>query len=348
MPQSYSRGRRDTRLTPRGMSRADTARTAALGGLIGLPLAAAAGWLGYSAFFVPHRLRLPHALSGERRELRLAKGHLSYYTAGPEDGDPMLLVHSVNAAGSAYEMRPLYDYYSMTRRVYAIDLPGFGFSSRGDRAYTPRRMTDAVLAMVETIRTVHGRAPIDVIALSLGCEFVARAASQSPGLLNSLALISPTGFSAGTPTDAPAGSTRAMPALRDAVSAPIWSRALFDLLTSKPSLRYFLRRAWGSRAIDERLLAYDYLTTHQPGAQFAPYAFIAGYLFSRDILAVYRSLSLPVWVAHGVRGDFTDYARLRAFADAPNWTIQAFRTGALPHFEQLGGLTAAYDAFRNA
>jgi pimeloyl-ACP methyl ester carboxylesterase len=260
----------------------------------------------------------------------------------------MLFVHSVNAAASAYEMRPLYEYYRMTRRVYAIDLPGFGFSSRGNRAYTPRRMTDAILAMVETIRIIHGRAPIDVVALSLGCEFAARAASQWPGVLNSLALISPTGFSADTPLDAPPNSTRAMPAVRDAVSAPLWNRALYDLLTSRPSLRYFLRRAWGSRAIDEGLLAYDYLTAHQPGAQFAPYAFIAGYLFSRDILAVYRSLSLPVWVAHGVRGDFTDYARLRTFAGAPRWTIQAFRTGALPHFEQLGVLTAAYDHFRNA
>ena len=35
--------------------------------------------------------------------------------------------------------------------------------------------------------------------------------------------------------------------------------------------------------------------------------FIAGCLFSRDIQTVYERLTPPVWLSHGVRGDFTDY-----------------------------------------
>ena len=64
-------------------------------------------------------------------------------------------------------MRPLYERYSKSRAVYALELPGFGFSDRSDRAYTPRLMTDAVLAMVAEIRQRHGGRPIDVLALSL-------------------------------------------------------------------------------------------------------------------------------------------------------------------------------------
>jgi pimeloyl-ACP methyl ester carboxylesterase len=46
----------------------------------------------------------------------------------------MLLIHSVNAAGSVAEMRPVYAHYGASRTVYATDLPGFGFSDRSDRS----------------------------------------------------------------------------------------------------------------------------------------------------------------------------------------------------------------------
>jgi hypothetical protein len=93
------------------------------------------------------------------------------------------------------------------------------------------------------------------------------------------------------------------------------------------------------------LLEYDYLTTHQSGAQHAPYAFVSGFLFSRDIRRIYRSLELPVWMTHGVRGDFTDYSQTSAFLAKPNWSIQAYSTGALPHFEALDEFAQSYDDF---
>lgn len=316
-----------------------------LAAAVGIPLAAAAAWIGYSALFIQRAVALPHAVPGERRELDSRAGRLSYYVAGPVGAPPLLLIHSVNAAGSAYEVGPLYEHYAAGRTVYALDLPGFGFSERSDRAYTPRLMADAILAMADEIRSAHGGKPIDALALSLSSEFLARAASEAPGMFRTLALISPTGFDRRTPDDAPPDSTRAMPRLRKAFDVPLWSRAFFDLLTSKPSIRFFLRKTWGSRDIDEGMVDYDHLTTHQPGAQHAPYAFVSGFLFSRGIRRIYRALGHPVWMAHGQRGDFTDYSAAGAFAKHPNWTVQSFPTGALPHFEVLGEVTRAYDAF---
>ena len=93
------------------------------------------------------------------------------------------------------------------------------------------------------------------------------------------------------------------------------------------------------------LLEYDYLTTHQPGAQHALYSFLSGLPFTRGIRSTYASLDLPVWMAHGVRGDFTDYGGKSAVEGKTNWTIQEFPTGALPHFEVLDKFVRAYDAF---
>ena len=316
--------------------------------LLGIPLLAATGWLGRKAAKVPHDLSLPPAVSGERRSLATPDGTLAYYVAGPSSGSahpPLLLIHSINAAGSAYEVRPLYERLMASRTVYALELPGFGFSERRKRLYTPRLMTDAVLGMTQEIRSRHGAGPIDALALSLSSEFLARAASEQAEAFRTLAFVSPTGFDARGPRNGPPGSNRGMPALYSAFTKGPWRRPLFDLLTSRVSIRYFLEKTWGSKAIDEGLLDYDYRTTHQPGADHAPFSFISGFLFSNDITRVYDSLTQPIWMVHGSRGDFTDYRGVGRVKDRPNWSVQAFETGALPHFERPDGVVAGYDGF---
>jgi pimeloyl-ACP methyl ester carboxylesterase len=313
---------------------------------LGLPLAALAG-IGYSKLFVPHALSLPPALDAERREIDGRAGRLSYYVAGPAAGAaPLLLIHSVNAAASAYEMRPLFDHYRQSRRVYALDLPGFGFSERSEREYTPRLYTDAVLDMLDEIERESGPEPLDALALSLGSEFLARAATERPGRFATLALVSPTAFGKGDSFYEAPGSRRGYPFLTNLYGFPLWSRPFFDLLNSRASQRYFLAKTFGSnQAIDQGLLEYDYLTAHQPGAQHAPYAFISGTLFSADINRVYDTLEPPVWLAHGVRGDFNDYSGTPRLAARPNWELRVFQTGGIPYFERPDEFFAAYDAF---
>lgn len=294
------------------------------------------------------RVALPAAVSGERRLLAGPAGILSYYTAGPDGaahGPPLLLVHSINAAAAAHEMRPVFEHYRQTRPVYAIDLPGYGFSDRNPGLYTPRTMTDALHAMIAEIRTIHGDAPIDAMALSLSCEFLARTTVEQPERLRSVAFIAPTGFNRDQPFDGPAGSTRGRHGVYRALTLPLWRRPLFEVLTSRPSVRFFLRKTWGSRNIDEGLAEYSWRTAQQPGADHAPFCFLSGFLFSGDITRIYESLQLPVWMVHGVRGDFTDYRRKHTLENEPNWRIQVFQTGALPHFEQPADFTEAYELF---
>ena len=287
---------------------------------------------------------LPPSVSGERFEFSGAgTGRLSAYVAGK--GAPLLLVHSINAAASAAEMRPLHEHYRGTRRVFSLELPGYGFAERSDRAYTPRLRTDAIHAMTDEIRRRCGDGPIDALALSLSSEFLARAAVESPSAYRSLALVSPTGFDDGRERRGAAGTTLARPWLYGALRGPGWGGALFRGLTRPGVIRYFLRRTWGADAIDEGLYECSVITTRQPGAEYAPLCFLGGGLFSADIHAVYDRLELPVWVSHGVRGDFTNYRRKSVFAQRPNWSFSVFQTGALPHFEVAKRFVAEYDAF---
>jgi pimeloyl-ACP methyl ester carboxylesterase len=308
-------------------------------------VAAAAGWIAYSALIVNHRRELPPALPGKMFAIDTPAGNVNMYADGPDDGVPLLLVHSINAAASAYEVRPLYLHYRSVRRVYALDLPGFGFSERENRTYTPRLMADAIHAAVAAIRARHGNQKVDVIALSLSCEYAARAALERPGEYRSLGFVSPTGFDSALSGNGPDQSTRGSELVLSAVSVPLWSQAAYDLLVSRPSMRQFLRKTWGSREIDEGLFAYDQLTAHQPGAQYVVWSFLAGFLFADDISRLYQQLTLPVWAVHGTRGDFVDFRRERDVANKPNWTFDVFDTGAFPHFERLAAVARSYDAF---
>jgi len=291
---------------------------------------------------------LPAPVSGQRYDINSPVGRLTYYSASPESGStlpPLLLIHSINAAGSAYEVRPLYEHYRQFRTVYALELPGFGHSDRGKRLYSVRMMTDAILAMLRAIQDDHGSTPIDALAVSLSSEFLARAVTETPLAFRSAALVSPTGFTRQKGKSEDKDATRAMPWLHGFFEFPPWSESFFRLLSSKASIRFFLKKTWGSDNYDRGLADYDYLTTHQPGARHAPYYFVSGYLFTLNILPIYHALTLPVWMSHGVRGDFVDYSAKSSVEGRANWKIDVFQTGAMPHFEVEAEFIARYDAF---
>jgi pimeloyl-ACP methyl ester carboxylesterase len=257
----------------------------------------------------------------------------------------MLLVHSVNAAGSAYEVRPIFNEMTRTHAVYALDLPGFGFSDRSDRNYTPRLMTDAIHDMLGIIAETHDETPVEALAISLGSEFLARAAVENQDRFHTLAFVTPTGFSKRSGHFGRKRKTREVPGLYAFLTFPLWGDALFTALTSEKSIRFFLRKTFGSDDYDEGLAEYDYLTTHQPGAKNAPYAFVSGRLFSADARDIYARLQQPVWMTCANKGDFANFSDADWARNQPNWTVETFDTGALPHFERPAAFCANYRTF---
>lgn len=310
-----------------------------------LPLGAAGAWIAWSRFGIDHRMPLPPALPGRHETLETEVGGIGLYGSAEGEGTPLLLIHSVNAAANAYEVRPLYRHYAGSRPVYALDLPGFGFSERRDRTYTPRLMTDALHAVTAEIRRRHGAAPIDALALSLSCEYLTAAALERPMDYRSLGLVSPTGFDARFEGRHRDRTRHGGKVARAILNVPLWGRPLFDLLVVRPSMRFFLEKTWGSKDIDEGLLAYDHASAHRPGAEYAPFSFLSGALFHDAPGRLYERLTLPVWLIHGERGDFVDYRHAARFADAPNWRVDVLPTGAFPHFEDLAAVTRRYDRF---
>ncbi len=329
-------------MSPKSRHRAGRVTAAAALTLVG----SAVGLVTWSRLARNRHRPLPPALPGRHERLTTRRaGDLSLYGSTEADGVPLLLIHSINAAANAYEVRPLYLHFRNERPVYALELPGFGFSERSRRRYTPRLMVEAIHAAVEAIRRRHGGVAIDALALSLSASFLARASLERSDAYRSVGLVSPTGFGGQLSGEGPPDGHRGRDWLLDLLDRPPFGRPLFDALVTRPSMRFFLQKTFGSTEIDEDLLDYDYTAAHQPGAEHAPWCFISGHLFPTDTTRLYERLRLPVWLVHGVRGDFVDYRLLPRVADRANWRVETLPTGAFPHFEQPEAVTAAYAAF---
>ncbi len=311
-----------------------------------VPIVSAVGaWIAYSNLFIDHDLPLPHALSAERETFKgETTGTLSYYADRHASGRPLVLIHSINAAGCAYEMRPIFEHYRASRPVYALELPGFGFSERSDRVYTPALFKQAILDFLTTV----GNEPADVVALSLSNEFAALAAVARPDLFHTLAMISPSGFTArkrgrSSERASEAGTSNLFYRL---FAFPLWGRAFYDLIATKRSIDFFLGQSFAG-PVDVGLAEYAYLTAHQPGAHYAPLYFVSGMLFTRDIREVaYERLSMPVLALYD-RDAFVRFDELPGMIERQaHWRAARIQpTRGLPHFEKPDETFQALDAF---
>ncbi|MFO0678940.1 MAG: alpha/beta hydrolase [Polyangiaceae bacterium] len=302
---------------------------------------------------------LPPAIDAEKKVLRTRrKQEVAYYVSAPRPpatrGEgardhvrpprPLLLVHSVNAAASAYEMRPLFERYRGDRTVVAMDLPGYGASERDRRTYTPELFADAILDVAERVAS-KGVAP-DVVALSLGCEFTALAALARPDAFASLTFLSPTGFSAKENAVQAAGRSSRSDMVFRILDTPVLSPLLYRALTSRPSLRHYLRKSFVG-PVDEGLLAHARATSARPGARFAPFHFLAGKLFTPDVAdRVYAALDVPTHVVFD-EDAYVTFDRLSEIERA-NPKITSTRilpSRGLVHFELPDATARTLEAF---
>lgn len=340
--RKQSRYDHDSELIPVETKRGSGLASAAVLGAVG----AAAIGVGYvyDKWSGARSLHLQDALAAPRHTfLSEQAGQISYYADATASGRPLVLVHSVNAAAGAHEMRPLFESYQRRRPVYALDLPGYGFSDRSSRTYSPELYAGVV---VDFLRRVV-REPADIVALSLGSEFAARAAQIEPTLVASLVLLSPSGFSKRTNFVQGLVRLRTVGGVTHAALAlPLLSQALFDSITTHKSIQSYLRKSF----VEEPpawLIDYAYAAAHQPGAKHAPLYFLSGLLFTPQPYAkLYPGVQQPVLVIYD-SDPYVNFDMLPTFvAEHTHWQVRRLSPSrGLPHWEKPAETAAALDTF---
>ncbi|MDT4955050.1 MAG: hypothetical protein QOJ02_3188 [Acidobacteriota bacterium] len=99
---------------------------------------------------------------------------------------PLILVHGLGV--SSRYMIPLAERLASHRRVYALDLPGFGRSGRPRR---PLNITELADALADWMRET-GLDGASLLANSIGCQVVVDLAIRRPELVGRIILVSPT------------------------------------------------------------------------------------------------------------------------------------------------------------
>lgn len=271
------------------------------------------------------------ALEAHVGEREIMEGRYRFYEHSGS-GTPIVLLHSINAAGSSYEMKPIFDALvaETQRPVYALEWFGFGLSDRPPVTYTPALFQ----RQLRRFLSEHVKEPADVIAYSLGAEFAVLTAESHPFLFRSLVLIVPTGLDA----DDSYGALRSG-LVRAAEKSGIFELA-FSRLARPETLERFYREqifAEGS-PVPPDLVDYATRTTRARGAANAAAAFIAGDLFSpADVLRAYKQVSVPMTIIAPSRGpsDISSFERLGDLERSAHTSITVYRpeSGFMPQFE---------------
>ena len=164
--------------------------------LWGIALGAAAGIAATTAALVllgNRRLDKWETLTqddaGDGAFVTLSDGTRIHYVSHGADGSPVILIHGL--MDSAQQWRRNIDALAQTHRVWAIDLIGFGFSSR---VTTPTYSAKMFARSLREFMDAQGIARASIVGHSLGGAVTLEFAHDYPARVDKLVLIAPATY----------------------------------------------------------------------------------------------------------------------------------------------------------
>ncbi|GAB7010366.1 alpha/beta fold hydrolase [Halorubrum trueperi] len=270
---------------------------------------------------------LESPLDGDDGTFRWRGMDVAYAESGDPESPDLVLLHGVNAAGTSGEWREVFDDLADDYHVVAPDLPGFGRSDRPPLRYSAALYEDFVRDFLADFEEPA------VVASSLSAAYAARAAATDG---QGDAGVEISGFVGVCPTTV-AGPSPPKAWIRELIRSPLVGDTLFNLVASKPSIRYFNADHGYDDPTNpsEEWTDYEWRTSHVENARFAPASFVSGYLNSDlDLTAALASLDVPPTIVWGREAEVSPLSDGRELADAADARLVVFdRARLLPHVE---------------
>jgi pimeloyl-ACP methyl ester carboxylesterase len=247
--------------------------------------------------------------------------------AGPVDGPPLVLIHGI--ARSLEDWNLQVPRLSAAHRVIALDMPGFGFSTRRAEPATLAALARGVLSALDALGETR---PVHLIGNSLGGAVSLQTLALAPDRVASLVLVNSAGF-----------GPEVTYILR-MLAIPFLGKVMLNRPT-KAGLRHAERALYADRKLaDKERIVHSLRLGRQPGAA----AFMAEIMHHlgtfRGVLPQWRAELLAAAAAHPrpmliVWGDRDRIlppsqfdAAKRAFPDARTYLFA--NTGHMPHIER--------------
>ncbi|MBD2577709.1 alpha/beta fold hydrolase [Oscillatoria sp. FACHB-1406] len=260
-----------------------------------------------------------------------------YQTLG--QGNPILLLPAFSTVSSRTEMLKIAEILAPQYRVTVLDWLGFGQSARPPLPYNPelyrQMLRDFVAASFDS--------PVIIAAAGHAAGYALDVAAELPQHVSKLVLVAPTWQGPLRVMGAPAGMRKAVEGM---VRSPLLGQFLYYLNT-RPG---FLRWMYGRHVFCDRdrltpeFMNTKYQSTQQPGARFAPAAFVTGGLdpvqSRAEFLALIQRVSLPILAIIAEQAPPTSKAGMEAIAEASGVQI-ARLPGTLGMHEEYPSEVAA-------
>jgi len=254
-------------------------------------------------------------------------------------GSPVVMVHGIGGGSSLFQYRlnaPAVADAGHT--VYALDLLGFGRSSRP----AIRSTQDLLVAQVTSFLEEVVREPAVVVANGLAAAHAIRVAAERPDLVAGLVLIAPTGYrSLNRPQDDSRVRTYEL------LANPVIGEAFAGALLSPAAQEFFLLDAYADREslTPEVRTSYD-RNLRVADARWIVFSFVSGNL-DQDVSELWPATTQEALLVWGSAPGFSSYADAEDFVLArPDAQLLVLRDAALlPNEERADAFNAAVLGF---
>jgi pimeloyl-ACP methyl ester carboxylesterase len=249
----------------------------------------------------------------------------------------ILLLPAFSTVCSRTEMAEIAQHLAADYQVTSLDWPGFGDSGRPRAAYSPAFYQQFLTDFVRDCLP-H---PISVVAAGHTAGYLLQLAQTQPEWFDRLILVAPTWR--GPLPSMMSGQKPWFQLLRDLVSTPVLGQALYGVNTTKGFLEMMYRRHVYANpdSITPELIATKRQISQQPGARFAPVAFVTGGLDPVVDRASFHNLcqDLQISLIIGADSPPKSLAEMRSMAELPGVTSVTL-PGTLGMHEEYAALVA--------
>lgn len=231
-------------------------------------------------------------------------------------GSPLLLLPAFSTVSMRSEMGEIGKQLSPYFQVFAVDWPGFGQSERPAVNYNSvlyhKFLQDFVTSVFNT--------PVTVVAAGHSAAYVLQLALKTPTVFSRIVLVAPTWRG---PLPTMGANQQIAGVVRELVRSPILGQGLYKLNTAPSFLRLMYRRHVyvNADSLTPSFIQHKWRNTQQPGARFAPAAFVTGNLDAvdnrSDFLAQAQGLPVPLMVVIGESAPPKSRAEMDALAALP-------------------------------
>jgi pimeloyl-ACP methyl ester carboxylesterase len=229
----------------------------------------------------------------------------------------VLLLPAFSTVSSRGEVAEIAAILASEFRVTTLDFPGFGDSDRPALQYTPELYQQF---LTDFIRDVVPQ-PVTVVATGHTAGYVMQLAQQQPDWFKQIVLVAPTWR--GPLPSMMKGQKPWFKLLRELVRSPVLGQALYQINTTPGFLQMMYQRHVYATptSITPTLITQKRQITQQPGARFAPAAFVTGGLdpvTDREAFqAFFHNLSIPILLIIGADCPPKSKAEMESIAQLP-------------------------------